>query len=124
MFNTVKTAQKTAITMIKAGANGHNIHGWIKSFFEKNGYKTGLINGQMQGFFHGTGHMLGLETHDVGERPLANVKSRLKKGYVTSVEPGLYYLGIGAVRIEDVVYVTKSGCEVLGGSYPNNLEIL
>jgi Xaa-Pro aminopeptidase len=61
----------------------------------------------------------------VHEEPVRISQSdyRLKRGNVTSVEPGLYYEGIGGVRIEDLVYVTKRGCEVLAG-FPKRLEIL
>jgi Xaa-Pro aminopeptidase len=32
-------------------------------------------------------------------------------GDVLTVEPGLYALGIGGIRIEDMVAVTATGCE-------------
>jgi Xaa-Pro aminopeptidase len=90
-------------------------------FFDENGYKTGVKAGRRQGFFHSTGHGLGLELHEeparIGPRDFV-----LKAGNVVTVEPGLYYKDIGGVRIEDVVYVTKKGCEILSG-YPKNLEI-
>ena len=61
----------------------------------------------MQGFFHGTGHGLGLEIHEppwVGP----NSVGVLKPGQVVTVEPGLYYPGIGGVRLEDVALITKT----------------
>ena len=32
----------------------------------------------------------------------------LKPGHIVTVEPGLYYPGLGGVRLEDMAYVTKS----------------
>jgi Xaa-Pro aminopeptidase len=60
----------------------------------------------MQGFFHGTGHGLGLEIHEA-PRIGATSKGALKAGHVVTVEPGLYYPEIGGVRIEDVALVTN-----------------
>jgi len=105
---------------VRPGADGLKIHGEILALFERHGYKTGLKNGRMQGFFHGTGHGLGLQIHEppsIGKRP-----STLRAGHVVTVEPGLYYLGLGGVRIEDVALVTRSGSRNLT-RVPKQLEI-
>lgn len=121
MYDTVKQAQTMAIKTIRADINAKIVHEKTISFFDSCGYKTGNINGLSQGFIHPTGHGIGLEVHDlppiIGPRDCI-----LKKGNITSVEPGLYYKKIGGVRIEDLVYVTKTGCEVLS-YYPKQLEI-
>jgi Xaa-Pro aminopeptidase len=58
---------------------------------------------------HGTGHGIGLEVH---EPPLLAMKGpALVAGDVLTVEPGLYALGIGGIRVEDMVAVTATGCE-------------
>jgi Xaa-Pro aminopeptidase len=92
---------------VRPGASGQAIHNRILQLFEQRGYRTGLQDGRMQGFFHGTGHGLGLEIHEapsVSTRP-----STLRAGHTVTVEPGLYYLGLGGVRIEDVALVTPNG---------------
>jgi Xaa-Pro aminopeptidase len=74
----------------------------------------------MQGFFHGTGHGLGLEVH---ERPrVSTVSEVLRAGHVVTVEPGLYYWGMGGVRLEDVAVVQQNGARNLA-RFPKVLEI-
>ncbi len=111
LYSTVKDAQEEAITKIKDGADGMKIHQGICTRFEKAGYKTGLVNGRMQGYFHGTGHGVGLDIHEAPR--ISRTGSLLQEGHVVTVEPGLYYPGLGAVRIEDMVLVTKDGCRNL-----------
>lgn len=121
LFAAVQGAQEYAMTRIRAGVNGRAIHESVHRFFEAKGYATGEQGGRRQGFFHGTGHSIGLEIH---EEP-ARITSRdylLRAGNVMSCEPGLYYVGIGGVRIEDLVRVTRTGCEVLG-RFPKHLEV-
>jgi Xaa-Pro aminopeptidase len=106
--------------MVKDGVEGLEVHKAIQDLFERQGYKTGLKDGRMQGFFHGTGHGVGLEIHEapsIGKRP-----SVLRAGHVVTVEPGLYYLGLGGVRIEDMAFVTASGSRCLT-RVPKQLEV-
>ncbi len=120
MFTAVKEGQEIAYRMIKDGVDGSAVHNAILTSFEQQGFKTGEQDGRMQGFFHGTGHGLGLEIHEaprVSPRP-----DILKAGMVVTVEPGLYYLDAGGMRIEDVVVVRKTGCDVLTKA-PKILEV-
>lgn len=121
MYAAVLAGQRMGLEMVREGINGKNIHKAIVSLFEERGFPTTVRGGRNVGFFHGTGHGIGLELH---EEPVRINQSdfRLKKGYVVSVEPGLYYPEIGGVRIEDLVYVMKRGCKVLG-NFPKHLEI-
>ena len=105
---------------IHDGADGRKIHDDILGLFDSRGFKTGMKQGRMQGFFHGTGHGLGLEIHEAPS--ISRRGSLLRAGHVVTVEPGLYYLGIGGVRIEDVALVTKTGSRNLT-LVPKVLEI-
>jgi Xaa-Pro aminopeptidase len=111
LYQTVLDAQEEAIAQIKDGADGMKIHRGICERFEKAGYKTGLVNGRMHGYFHGTGHGVGLDIHEAPR--ISRTGSLLLEGHVVTVEPGLYYPGLGAVRIEDMVLVTGDGCRNL-----------
>ena len=73
------------------------------------------------GFFHATGHGVGLEVH---ERPgLGRIGSEpLVSGDVIAIEPGLYRHGFGGARLEDLLLVTDDGCEVLT-DFPYDLEL-
>ena len=120
MYDAVLAAQRGALRMIRHGALSSDIHGAILELFEKRGFKTGMIDGRMQGFFHGTGHGLGLEIHEPPR--IAMNDTRLKAGMVVTVEPGLYYAGIGGMRIEDTVLVTRTGIRNLT-RFPKFLEV-
>src|SRR6266550_4659547 len=107
IYATVQAGQKIGYEQIRDGVNGKEVHQNILNLFESRGFHTGRINGRMQGFFHGTGHGLGLDIH---EQPrIAFFDATLRTGHVVTVEPGLYYLGVGGVRLEDVVVVSAKG---------------
>ena len=107
IYATVQAGQKIGYDNIRDGVNGKEVHQKILDLFEARGFHTGRINGRMQGFFHGTGHGLGLDIHEAPR--IAPVDATLRTGHVVTVEPGLYYLGVGGVRLEDVVLVTAKG---------------
>ena len=112
LYQTVERGQQLAFETMRKTMNGRDVHQRILDFFKKEGYKTGKRDGRMQGFFHGTGHGLGLEIH---EAPRVGITSNdvLKKGHVVTVEPGLYYPGLGGVRLEDVALITDNGARNL-----------
>ncbi len=120
IYQTVLDAQKFAMDKVYANEDGKIIHEFVEAFFYNKGYKTRTIDGILQGFFHGTGHGLGLECHEAPK--ISTYGTKLPKNSVVSVEPGLYYIGLGAVRIEDLVVVKESGIENLT-NYEKRLEI-
>jgi Xaa-Pro aminopeptidase len=116
MYDAVLEAQETALSMIRAGVNGRDVHDKVSDILHEKGYKTGKHDqkpGQplTEGFFHGTGHGVGLEVHEAPR--VSTVDEKLRAGDVVTVEPGLYQPGLGGVRIEDLVVVTESGCRNL-----------
>jgi Xaa-Pro aminopeptidase len=120
-YRCVEEGQRIGFRRVRDGANAFDIHAEILQYFAGQGFPTGMVDGRMQGFFHGTGHGLGLDIH---EAPGIGARSRniLKAGHVVTVEPGLYYMGMGGVRLEDVVFVTKTGCRNLV-KIPKVLEV-
>ena len=118
LWETVKEGQELALREIKEGVDGMKIHKAIQALFNKRGYPTEIRNGKNVGFFHGTGHGLGLEIHEYPRLQKVVLKDR----QCLTVEPGLYYPGLGGVRHEDVVVVTKTGCKILS-RFPKPLEI-
>jgi Xaa-Pro aminopeptidase len=120
VYDTVLQGQELGLHMVKAGASGKAIHSAIQDLFAHAGYHTGVINERVQGFFHGTGHGVGLEIHEPPR--ISRIDDTLQPGHVVTVEPGLYYLGIGGVRIEDTVVVTSDGYENLT-SFPKQFEL-
>jgi Xaa-Pro aminopeptidase len=107
IYATVQAGQQIGFGQIRDGINGRQVHQNILDLFAARGFPTGKIGGRMQGFFHGTGHGLGLDIHEAPR--IAPIDATLRTGHVVTVEPGLYYLGVGGVRLEDVVVVTAKG---------------
>jgi Xaa-Pro aminopeptidase len=120
MYDAVLAGQECVFRLIRDGADGEAVHREVQRALEAHGFQTGEVNGRMQGFFHGTGHGLGLELHEPPR--ISKIKTTLRAGNVVTVEPGLYYPGVGGVRIEDVVVVTETGCQNLS-KYPKALEV-
>ncbi len=121
IYQSVLQAQQTALDVIRAGVKARKVHQAVKAVFDSLGYKTGRIGNHMQGFFHGTGHGLGLELH---ETPSINRTSPdiLQTGNVVTVEPGLYYPEIGGVRLEDVALVQNGRPRILT-TFEKTLEL-
>jgi Xaa-Pro aminopeptidase len=112
LVRTVRQAHQLAIDMIKPGVTGGKVHDAVQSFFDKEGYETVRNSRNPKGFFHALGHGVGLEIH---EEPIMRSKApcKLRKGMVVTVEPGLYYEGLGGCRIEDTVHIVPDGCELV-----------
>ncbi len=105
IFEIVKSAQKTAISLLRPGAKCAQVDAAARNFIKEKGYGGCFI--------HGLGHGLGLDVH---ENPTLNPTSThtLKENSVVTVEPGIYLKGKFGIRIEDLIVVKKDGnCEIL-----------
>jgi len=120
MYRVVLHAQKKALAMIRPGIVASDVHAMIQSYFKDQGFPTTVKDGIVRGFFHGTGHGVGLDIHESPSIGLA--KTKFKTGHVVTVEPGLYDPDIGGIRIEDTVAVVHDGVRMLA-SFPKTFEV-
>ena len=104
VYQAVKEAQQAAVDAVKPGISV----GEIDRAARKSLQKSGLA----KYFTHSTGHGVGLEIHEA-PRVAAGQTEILQPGTVITIEPGVYVPGKWGVRIEDMVVVTESRCEVL-----------
>lgn len=115
LYNIVLEAQNVVFSEMKAGVSELTINNAVKKYYAKELKKIKLIkidSDVNKYFYHGIGHNIGLDLHD-----LKNMDLILQENNVFTVEPGLYIAeeGIG-IRIEDNVLVTKSGIEILSNN--------
>jgi Xaa-Pro aminopeptidase len=108
IYEVVLEANKKTIEALKVGMTLKEFNDVAKSILISGAKRLGLIKEDdeiTKYYYHGVGHYLGLDVHDVGNYSLPIVE-----GSVITVEPGLYIAEekIG-IRIEDDIYVTKDG---------------
>jgi Xaa-Pro aminopeptidase len=121
-YRLVKEALDSSTSEVKPGVNGRTLFEQVCEHFHAAGHKTQLHKepGEVleDGFFHGLGHGVGLEVHELPA--MSRSGHDLVPGDVITIEPGLYRSGYGGVRLEDLVLVTKDGYEVIT-DYPYDL---
>ena len=118
LWELVKRGQTWAFKQLKAGAKGAAIENGVKKLFKDAGFPAKEHGGRWRGMFHGLGHGIGHEVHE----HLRMSRTTLKAGQVFTIEPGLYWPGLGGVRHEDVVVVTDDGHRLLS-RFPKTIEV-
>jgi Xaa-Pro aminopeptidase len=104
IYDLVQRAQDAALKVISPGVPASRVDAVARQIINEQGYG--------ETFGHSLGHGVGRVVHE--EPTLINRdQTILQPGMVVTVEPGVYLPGWGGVRIEDLVVVTSSGCEVL-----------
>ncbi len=112
IYNIVLQANLAAIAKVKPGVKAMEIDKAARDYIAEAGYG--------EYFLHRTGHGLGLSVHE--EPYMTSVNELvLEEGMTFTIEPGIYLEGIGGIRIEDDILVTKDGCRILT-HYPKELE--
>ena len=104
VYDTVLRAQLSALGVLKSGLKCADADRAARDVITEAGY------GEF--FRHSTGHGVGVEIH---EKPNLSPRSdaTLETGNIVTVEPGIYIPGKFGVRIEDMAYITESGCKNL-----------
>jgi Xaa-Pro dipeptidase len=106
LIDAIKRAQAAAIARVRDGIRASDVDSVARKVASRAGYA--------RFYLHSTGHGVGLDVH---EPPSLSPSSKeiLRSGMVTTVEPGAYVRGVGGVRWEDMVLVTKNEYKLLTG---------
>lgn len=114
IYDTVLAGQLQAIEACKPGVTLGEVDRAARSVIEDAGYGD---------FFpHRLGHGLGISVHEYPDVKEGN-NTPLREGMVFTIEPGIYVPNVGGVRIEDDIYVTENGVEILT-KFPKELQFV
>ena len=111
IYELVLKALEASTKVVKPGVTFDQIDKASRDIITKAGYGDR--------FFHGIGHHIGLEVHDI------TPEGPLKAGAIITIEPGIYLPDENfGVRIEDDILVTKDGHEVLTRNIPKSVRAI
>jgi Xaa-Pro dipeptidase len=111
MYETVLEANMMGIELCTPDNIGEEVNTKIGEFLESRAFKV----------IHGFGHSIGRSVHD--GYALDNNPEKLKPGMVITVEPAVYKSGLGGVRIEDDVLITRGRPRVLTSPKKELIEV-
>lgn len=115
VYELVLAAQLAGLAAVQPGRSGREIDAVSREVIEQAGFG--------ERFGHGLGHGVGMEIHEAPRLSRTASEDPIPQGAVVTVEPGVYLPGELGVRIEDLVVVTASGCELLT-SLPKELTVV
>lgn len=142
VYDKILKVQKELIAMVKPGLpfydlQKHTVEGMTAIMVEEGLLKGTVEENVKSGAYsryypHGTSHLLGLDTHDLGLLMIQGRPRQLEPGWALTIEPGLYFPSTDAnvpnelkgmgIRIEDDILVTADGCEVMTRGVPKDTE--
>lgn len=114
VYQLVKNANEAAISLVRPGV--------LLSDLDKAARDIITAGGYGQFFTHRLGHGIGLDCHEPPDVSASSTHAA-SPGMVFSIEPGIYLPGEFGVRIEDLVLVTETGCQVLN-KHPKDLQVI
>ncbi|SET79767.1 Xaa-Pro dipeptidase [Salinibacillus kushneri] len=114
IYNTVLKAEKAAIEACKVGKPVGELDKTARNLIDQAGFG--------EYFMHRIGHGLGIDVHEYPSMS-GNNSLPLEEGMCFTIEPGIYIPEVGGVRIEDDIFMTNKGPEILT-SYPKELQII
>lgn len=104
MYDMVIESQQAGVDAVVAGATAAQVDSACRDVLSRHGWA--------EYFTHGTGHGVGIDIHEA-PRIAATSDATLEPGFIVTVEPGVYRLPFGGVRIEDTLVVTSEGSRAL-----------
>ena len=114
MLEVVGRSQSAGVEAVRPGVEASEIDGACRSVIDE--------AGMGEAFVHGSGHGVGLDIHEL-PRVTSGSSAVLEPGNVLTVEPGVYFPGVGGARVEDLLVVTDDGCRALT-HYPKTRQVL
>jgi Xaa-Pro aminopeptidase len=112
MFEAAQAAADAAVDALTDGAKIDDVNLACFNTLKELGIDSRRLNPEAKdGMTHGLGHGIGLEVHE--QPSMYKREDHFAEGHVLAIEPGVYFEGIGGVRIENDYAVTKGKAELL-----------
>lgn len=99
-YSVVADAQRVAIELCREGASCVHVYEAAKSVLRQHNLDSYFI--------HGLGHGIGRSVHEYPYLSLRSEDAYLQEGMAVTIEPGVYFTGLGGIRIEDTVLICKN----------------